>query len=209
MLGSGTAVEIVVDHLAEEAERAAAERGAEIHPAPEGIHLWDAAHKRELIEGAVGRGCDVHQRQSGKDTLEEVFLKTVELGKEARMKVRAFAWNTFNGLLRNKIIILFLRRLGVCDAADDDTPDDVQQWRRHPGAGASAWCWLISGIMTLVSGFGSLLAAWAAADAVASEMKTGTILAVMARPVRRWEFLLGKYLGVQMLRRSTSFSCSP
>jgi ABC-type transport system involved in multi-copper enzyme maturation permease subunit len=30
-------------------------------------------------------------------------------------------------------------------------------------------------------------------------MKSGTILAVMARPVRRWEFLLGKYLGVQML----------
>jgi ABC-type transport system involved in multi-copper enzyme maturation permease subunit len=50
-----------------------------------------------------------------------------------------------------------------------------------------------------VSGFGSLLAAWSAADAVAGEMKSGTILAVMARPVRRWEFLLGKYLGVQIL----------
>jgi ABC-type transport system involved in multi-copper enzyme maturation permease subunit len=53
--------------------------------------------------------------------------------------------------------------------------------------------------MSLVSGFGSLLAAWAAADVVSSEMKSGTILAIMARPVRRWEFLLGKYLGVQLL----------
>jgi len=30
-------------------------------------------------------------------------------------------------------------------------------------------------------------------------MKSGTILAVMARPVRRWEFLLAKFLGVQIL----------
>jgi ABC-type transport system involved in multi-copper enzyme maturation permease subunit len=34
---------------------------------------------------------------------------------------------------------------------------------------------------------------------VANEIKSGTILAVMARPVRRWEFLLGKLLGVQIL----------
>ena len=58
---------------------------------------------------------------------------------------------------------------------------------------------LIGAMMSLLSGFGSLLAAWAAADAVASEMRSGTILAVMARPVRRWEFLLGKYLGVMLL----------
>jgi ABC-type transport system involved in multi-copper enzyme maturation permease subunit len=51
----------------------------------------------------------------------------------------------------------------------------------------------------MLTGFGSLLAAWSDADVVAAEMKSGTILAVMARPVRRWEFLLGKYLGVQIL----------
>jgi ABC-type transport system involved in multi-copper enzyme maturation permease subunit len=54
-------------------------------------------------------------------------------------------------------------------------------------------------VMSLVSGFGSLLAAWAAADSVGGEMRSGTILAVMARPLRRWEFLAGKYLGVMML----------
>jgi ABC-type transport system involved in multi-copper enzyme maturation permease subunit len=58
---------------------------------------------------------------------------------------------------------------------------------------------LVSAIMSMLTGFGSLLAAWSAADVVAAEMKSGTILAVMARPVRRWEFLLGKYLGVQIL----------
>jgi ABC-type transport system involved in multi-copper enzyme maturation permease subunit len=67
------------------------------------------------------------------------------------------------------------------------------------GTDMPAWIPLIGAIMGLVSGLGSLLAAWAAADAVWSEMRSGTILAVMARPVRRWEFLLGKYLGVQLL----------
>src|SRR5262249_35410725 len=53
--------------------------------------------------------------------------------------------------------------------------------------------------MNAVSAFGSLLAAWAAADCVSSEMTSGTILAVMARPVKRWEFLLGKFAGVMLL----------
>jgi len=44
-----------------------------------------------------------------------------------------------------------------------------------------------------------MLAAWSSASAVSNEIKSGTILAVMARPVERWEFLLGKLLGVQML----------
>ncbi len=69
----------------------------------------------------------------------------------------------------------------------------------NPAQGQGMILSLVSGIMSMVSGFGSLLAAWSAADAVASEMKTGTIMAVMARPVRRWEFLLGKYCGVLML----------
>jgi ABC-type transport system involved in multi-copper enzyme maturation permease subunit len=58
---------------------------------------------------------------------------------------------------------------------------------------------VVSIILIVTSGFGSLLAAWAAADSVASEMKSGTILAVLARPVKRWEFLLGKFFGVMLL----------
>jgi ABC-type transport system involved in multi-copper enzyme maturation permease subunit len=56
----------------------------------------------------------------------------------------------------------------------------------------------VSGVMSFVSGLGSVLAAWCAADALQSELRSGTVLAVMARPVRRWEFLLGKYLGVML-----------
>jgi ABC-2 type transport system permease protein len=117
------------------------------------------------------------------------------------MKIRAIALNTFASLLRNKIIILFLAGF-ICilllmmapllgARAMSATADSAQVQGMVLG--------MVSGMMSMVSGFGSLLAAWAAADVVAGEMKSGTILAVMARPVRRWEFLLGKYLGVQIL----------
>jgi len=115
------------------------------------------------------------------------------------MKIRVLAWITFLNLLRNRLILLIVAVL-ICVVLLMMTPligakamsaDSAQTPGMIP--------MLVSGIMSLVSGFGSLLAAWSAADAVASEMKSGTILAVMARPVRRWEFLLGKYLGVMML----------
>lgn len=117
------------------------------------------------------------------------------------MKVRAIAMNTFSGLVRNKIIILFcagcvcilllmLASLLAIRALRSTQNAEQMQAAVLP---------LIGSMMALVSGFGSLLAAWSAADAVSSEMRSGTVLAVLARPVRRSEFLLGKFLGVQLL----------
>jgi len=57
----------------------------------------------------------------------------------------------------------------------------------------------IAATMSLLSAFGSLLAAFAAADSVSAELKSGTVLAVMARPLQRWQFLAGKYFGVLLL----------
>ena len=117
------------------------------------------------------------------------------------MKIRAIALNTFSGLVRNKIIILFcagcicilllmLTSLLGMRAMRGKQNAEMMQAMVLP---------MIGTMMTFISGFGSLLAAWSAADAVASEMRAGTVLAVLARPVRRWEFLLGKFLGVQLL----------
>lgn len=117
------------------------------------------------------------------------------------MKIRAIALNTFGSLLRNKLIILFLAG-SVCVVLLMMTPIlAAKAMANTMGAGQTQGMVLgmVSAIMSLVSGFGSLMAAWAAADVIWSEMRTGTILAVMARPVQRWEFLLGKYLGVQLL----------
>ncbi len=116
------------------------------------------------------------------------------------MKIRVIAWNTFAGLLRNKLIVFFcggflcillllMAPLTMMKSLSQANPD-VFESTTYP---------LIGSIMGLVSGFGSLLAAWSAADSVWGETKSGTILAVLARPVRRWEFLLGKFLGAQLL----------
>ena len=116
------------------------------------------------------------------------------------MKIRFLAWITFLALLRNRLIILFFA-VFICVMLLMMTPllTFKSMAADNPSQGQGMILSLVSGIMSLVSGFGSLLAAWSAADAVASEMKSGTIMAVMARPVRRWEFLLGKYCGVLML----------
>jgi ABC-type transport system involved in multi-copper enzyme maturation permease subunit len=117
------------------------------------------------------------------------------------MKIRAIAVNTFSGLVRNKIIILFcagcicilllmLTSLLAMRAMRGVQNGEQMQMLVLP---------MIASMMAFLSGFGSLLAAWSAADAVAAEMRAGTVLAVLARPVRRWEFLLGKFLGVQLM----------
>src|SRR4029077_20356256 len=111
------------------------------------------------------------------------------------------ALSTFGSFLRNRLLIVF-GGIFVCTVLLMMTPLLGAKAMAKMGNAQQAEAMvlgMVSVIMFFVSGTGSLLAAWAAADAVATEMKSGTILAVMARPVKRWEFLLGKYLGVLML----------
>ena len=114
------------------------------------------------------------------------------------MKIRAIALNTFAGLLRNRLLLLFLA-IFVCVVLLMTTPLLMAKAMTSQQQGRTMVLALLSTILSMVSGFGSLLAAWASADALSSEMRSGTIFAVMARPVRRWQFLLGKYLGVMIL----------
>jgi ABC-type transport system involved in multi-copper enzyme maturation permease subunit len=116
------------------------------------------------------------------------------------MRIRVLAWNTFAALLRNKFIVLLCAAF-LCVVLFMMSPLLMFKSMGSKGGGQSQTMVLtfIGLIMSMVSGFGSLLVAWCSADAIASEMKSGTILAVMARPVRRWEFLLAKFLGVQIL----------
>ena len=117
------------------------------------------------------------------------------------MKIRTIALGTFGSFLRNKVILLFcslflcivlLMMSPLLAYKAETTVANAQQMQGFILNEVAA-------IISMVSAFGSLLAAWAAADSIAGELKSGTILAVMARPLRRWEFLAGKYLGVLML----------
>jgi ABC-type transport system involved in multi-copper enzyme maturation permease subunit len=117
------------------------------------------------------------------------------------MKIRAIAFQTVGSLLRDRLLIVFAV-IFVCVILLTMTPLLVLRAKTTAENLPQAGTYLLgmmAFIMNMVSGCGSLLAAWLAADTVASEMKTGTILAVMARPVKRWHFLLGKYLGVMLL----------
>jgi ABC-type transport system involved in multi-copper enzyme maturation permease subunit len=115
------------------------------------------------------------------------------------MRIRAIAWLTFAGFLRNKLMILFCALFAAVVLLMTTPLLMIRQSAGQAAQASSMALQLVGVIMGLVSGFGSLLAAWAAADSVYSEIKSGTILAVLARPVHRWEFLLGKFLGVQLL----------
>jgi ABC-type transport system involved in multi-copper enzyme maturation permease subunit len=117
------------------------------------------------------------------------------------VNIRIIATGALRSFLHNKVILLF-GSLFVCVVLLMMTPlmtyksmTNAANAQQMQGFVLST----VSGVMSLVSAFGSLLAAWAAADSVAGEMKSGTVLAVMARPLRRWEFLAGKFLGVLML----------
>ena len=117
------------------------------------------------------------------------------------MKLRTLAWSTFGSFFHNWLILILLM---VCGAVVLLMLVPLMGMKAVTSAQNAAQMQtvvlsLVSSIMTFVSAFGSLVAAWAAADSVATEMTSGTILAVMARPVKRWEFLLGKYLGTMLL----------
>lgn len=122
------------------------------------------------------------------------------------MKIRTLAWSTFGSFFHNALIlvllvvcvgVVLLMLTPLLGMKAMSTANNATQM-------AVVVLGFIAAIMGFVSGFGSLLSAWAAADAVSSEMTSGTILALMARPVKRWEFLAGKFLGVMMLMMAYS-----
>lgn len=113
------------------------------------------------------------------------------------MKIRTIALNTFGSFLRNKVILLFCS-LFVCIVALMTSPllyyksmTSASNAQQMQGVILNT----VASVISMVSGFGSLLAAWAAADSVAGEMKSGTVLAVMARPLHRWEFMARQISG--------------
>ena len=117
------------------------------------------------------------------------------------MKIRTIASSTFGSFLYNRVVLVicipvvgfFLIGLFMVLQFKRMTTGgnlEVMQFQTMQTLGQN---------LSVLIDLGSLLAVWAAADSVASEMKSGTILAVMARPLHRWQFLAGKYLGVLML----------
>ena len=78
---------------------------------------------------------------------------------------------------------------GVRVVADSGRKREIEELLRRAGSDIVSLRMMRSSLEDL---FLKLVeAAWASAEAVAGEMRSGTILAVLARPVRRWEFPQG------------------
>lgn len=117
------------------------------------------------------------------------------------MKVWTLAVSTLESFLHNRLMLVLLL-VGVGIVLIMMIPLLGVKAQITPGNSAAIHSMVIETISEVegfITGLGSLLAAWAATDALSSELKAGTVLAVMARPVKRWEFLLGKYLGVLLM----------
>lgn len=106
------------------------------------------------------------------------------------MKIRTIALNTFGSFLRNKVILLFcslfacivlLMMSPLLAYKAETTAANAQQMQGFILNEVSA-------VITMVSAFGSLLAAWAAADSLSSEMKSGTILPLWPVRCAGWSF---------------------
>ncbi len=207
MLAEGNRVEIIVDQLPEALEQAVKE--SREHRSVTGGA--PRSHRRGCrAQARPGRNVvGLRLRRSQPHAHEEFARRYVPEARRRRRRavnistaaIRTIALSTFGSFLRNKVILLF-GSLFLCIVLLMMTPLLAYKAMTNP-ANAQQMQGLIlnevAAVISMVSAFGSLLAAWAAADSVAGEMKSGTILAVMARPLRRWEFLAGKYLGVLML----------
>ena len=99
-------MEILADRVPEDLRQATLRGASRARTA--GVRLLvEAARKREAVEALWAAGCDVMAMTPLRSTLEELFLKEVDQPGRRAMKIRAIALNTFSGLVRNKIIILF------------------------------------------------------------------------------------------------------
>lgn len=117
------------------------------------------------------------------------------------MKIWAIASNTFVGFMRDRLLIVVCV-VFACIVLLLMSPLLALKAITTAANASQMHALVLSDVaevMSFLSGGGSLLAALAAAHAVAAEMKSGTIQAVMARPLKRWQFLVGKFLSVMLL----------
>jgi ABC-type transport system involved in multi-copper enzyme maturation permease subunit len=109
-------------------------------------------------------------------------------------RVFLIARNVFRGILHRRILYLWIAAIGLLILRSlpaiffnfgSETLQTVMRQRAVSGA-LDTWSTLCIA-----------LAIFMGASAIGSEVSAKTIVSVFARPIRRWEFLLGKWMGIQ------------
>jgi ABC-type transport system involved in multi-copper enzyme maturation permease subunit len=106
------------------------------------------------------------------------------------MRILAIAGNTFREALRDKVLVALVVTAIIVTAGAKIIPPLAV------GEGAKIVKDLGLATMTL---FCVLIAILVGGRLVYKEIEKRTILTVLAKPIRRWEFLLGKYLGLMLV----------
>lgn len=110
--------------------------------------------------------------------------------KESLFRIRAMALNTLTELLRQKVlnlVLLFALVVIACSTyLTSLTYTDQIKFLKDFGLGA-------------INIFGAVIALLGTAQLIPAELESRTIYTILSKPVRRVEFLLGKYLGILSL----------
>ena len=120
------------------------------------------------------------------------------------MKLLLLASFTFREALRKKALYaataLTLVFLGLYAVGIHFSYQDIDRYSRLPLLARQA----IKGEMLLaglyvIANVGALLAIFTAAGTISSEIDSGTIHSIVPKPVRRWEVVMGKWLGYALM----------
>lgn len=104
-------------------------------------------------------------------------------------RLLAIAANTFKEAVRDRILVMFLVFAIVLMASST-----VLSWLT-----VGSELKVVSDLgLAALSIFGNLMAVFIGITLVHKEVEKKTIYAVLAKPVARWQFLLGKYLGLML-----------
>jgi len=108
-------------------------------------------------------------------------------GSDVPMRILAIARNTFRENIRDKILynlILFALIMILSSIALGQLTLGLESKM------------IIDLGLTSVSVFGTLIAIFIGISLVYKELEKRTVYALLAKPVHRWEFIVGKYLGL-------------
>ena len=160
----------------------------------------------DLVAALVGLGVRVHEVRSGRESLEQRFLELVGHGSAPAGGVGAviaIARLTIGEAARRKIlwVLVILAVLAVSlvgwgvsrlvDAARESGTPEVEIRL------------VVSQILIFIAfQFGfvqAMTAAFLGSPAIASDLESGIALAVLARPIRRSSYLLGRWLGLAIV----------
>lgn len=114
-------------------------------------------------------------------------------------RIALIARNTFAAILRNRLMVLVLLLLLLVSVphcyATHEANDALDAGETDTARGYQV---MAIGLLFSMWTFGStVLGAFLGATALSGEIRTRTIVPVLSRPIERWAFVVGKWLGTQ------------